>query len=55
VFIEPKLILDDFSSELYLAVNRKIDSDVVIKLANVLKTLKANGDYDAILAKWQLH
>jgi polar amino acid transport system substrate-binding protein len=53
--IEPKLTLDDFPSELHLAANRKIDSDVAIKLANALKTLKANGDYDAILAKWQLH
>jgi polar amino acid transport system substrate-binding protein len=53
--IEPKLTLDDFPSELHLTANRKLDSDIAMKLTNALKTIKTNGQYEAILAKWQLH
>lgn len=53
--IEPKLTLDDFPSELHLTANRKLDSDIAMKLTNALKTIKNNGQYEAILAKWQLH
>jgi polar amino acid transport system substrate-binding protein len=53
--IEPKFTLADFPSELHLTANKKIDTTTAIKLSNALKALKSQGEYDTILAKWNLH
>jgi len=46
--------IDDISSDLYMAANRNTDSSIVDKLSKALEKLKENGQYQAILTKWQL-
>jgi len=52
--IEIVLALEDFSSSYYLAANLKTSPQLTKKLTESLEIIKENGQYQAILAKWQL-
>lgn len=46
--------IPDFASELYLAANLKTDKSLIKKIISSLESIKADGRYDKVLAKWNL-
>ena len=46
--------IDDMASDLYMAASLNTDPAIVDKLSKALEKLKENGQYQAILKKWQL-
>lgn len=46
--------LPDFASELYLAASLSTDKSIIKKVKNSFISIKADGRYDKIMAKWQL-
>lgn len=52
--IEIVLALKDFSPYYYLAASLKTSPEITKKLTESLEIIKKNGQYQAILSKWQL-
>ena len=52
--LEKKLHLPEFPSELHITANKKLPADLAIRLRQSLKAIKASGQYQALLNKWQL-
>jgi len=44
----------NFASDLYIAASLTTDKAIVVALTNALATMKHDGSYQAILAKWHL-
>lgn len=53
--IEKKLHLPDFPNELHITANKKLENTLAIKLTNSLNAIKHNGQYQMLLAKWNLN
>lgn len=51
-----KLIFEipDFASDLYLAANIEMDKALIEKVKTSLESIKSDGRYDKIIAKWNL-
>ncbi|MCO4797968.1 MAG: transporter substrate-binding domain-containing protein [Colwelliaceae bacterium] len=51
-----KLIYEipDIASDLYLAASLNTDKAIILKVKNSFESIKADGRYDKIMAKWQL-
>ncbi len=47
--------IPNFASELYLAANSATESDVINRVKTSLASIKADGRYDKLLAKWHIH
>ncbi|WP_286247768.1 ABC transporter substrate-binding protein [Pseudoalteromonas sp. MM1] len=57
--LNPNLIikrihLTDYPSKLYFSANKTLDKHTASAISHALNTLKENGEYQAILTKWQL-
>ncbi|MFD2167255.1 substrate-binding periplasmic protein [Thalassotalea euphylliae] len=52
--LEIALRLPDFATDYYLAASNNTSQKVITKLKKALEMLKQSGQYQAILAKWQL-
>ncbi|WMN60982.1 transporter substrate-binding domain-containing protein [Pseudoalteromonas xiamenensis] len=52
--IEEKFAVHDFPSELHIAANKKLPVEIATALTVALKSIKKNGEYEAILKKWKL-
>lgn len=52
--VKKHLHLNDYPSTLYLTASKKLDEQTSQKLKHALRIIKRNGQYQAILEKWQL-
>jgi len=52
--ITKRIHLTDYPSKLYFSANKTLDKHTASAISHALNTLKENGEYQAILTKWQL-
>ncbi|MFC3031142.1 substrate-binding periplasmic protein [Pseudoalteromonas fenneropenaei] len=53
-FIDRKLAITDFPSELHIAANLNLSSKVAQRISSALQRVKDSGRYEQILTRWQL-
>lgn len=53
--VEAALELTDFADSYYLAANKHTSKSIIKRLTKSLEKIKKNGQYQAIIEKWQLN